>query len=81
LLFNSSCFLHHLIHDPLLALVPRKLLQELVQDTCSEPKHSIDAPIDQPFAEHLSGPHHLPLHLLAFLSPLLLSFKPFFQLF
>jgi len=78
LLFSYS--LNRLLRDPLLTLVPRNLLQKLIQDAGSEPKHGIDAPIDEPLAEHLPCPHHLPFDLLAFFTPLLLPLKPFSQL-
>jgi hypothetical protein len=73
-------FLYRLLRDPLLTLIPRDLLQKLIQDAGSEPKHGIDAPIDEPLAEHLPYPHHLPFDFLAFFTPLLLPLKPFSQL-
>src|SRR5882672_5278382 len=59
---------------------PAQPPSKLIQDAGSEPKHGIDAPIDEPLAEHLPCPHHLPFDLLAFFTPLLLPLKPFSQL-
>lgn len=71
---------HRLSRDPLLTLIPRDLFQELVQNVSSEPKYAIDAAVDEPLAEHFPCPHHFALDFLAFLAPLLVPLKSFFQL-
>jgi hypothetical protein len=78
LLFPS--LLHRLPHHPLLALIPRNLLQELIQNLGGKPKHPIDTPVDEPLAEHLPCPHHFALDFLVLLTPLLIPLKSFFQL-
>jgi hypothetical protein len=71
---------HRLPRDPLLTLIPRNLFQELIQDLGGEPKHAIDASVDEPLAEHLPCPNHFAFDLLAFLAPLLIPLKSFFEL-
>jgi hypothetical protein len=78
--FGCGSLLHCLPDDPFLTFVPRNLFQELIQNIGGEPKHTIDAPVDEPLAKHLPCPHHFALIVLALLAPLLRPPKSFFQL-